>query len=315
MLNKYIPLNLHENIKEYLQVTDEISYIQYAWRRKTVALIGTQKFAISRWWLSKGIEVIQTKPDVFSAKNLREAMKCFIAGSAVIKAINNWMLAAQIIEKGKYGLTDFGLSIYKNDPKLLKSATWWSIHLTLCFSDRGEPYIQFFLKLDSLTKDWISWKQFSERLYSAIEDAAEQSIDSNLEGVKKMFLDDNPLAELGLIELRKERQGSGISVRLGSPKLTDEILIHALALCRFAHFKSRESVDFSILANTGLPNFLCCSKDQLRQLYQRMSQMHEWQGYFSFDHAVDLDSITFKDACDPDKTVLLLLQKGQDTWM
>ena len=315
LLTKYIPVNLHQETKEYLKVISEINCVNYVWRNKTVALIGTQKFAISRWWLSKGIEVIQTKPDIFSTKNLREAMKCFIAGSAVIKAINNWMLASQIIDKGKSGLTNFGLSIYKNDPKLLKSATWWGIHLSLCFSDRGEPYIQFFLKLDSLSKDWIAWKQLSERLYSAIEDAAEQSIDSNLEGVKKMFLGDNPLAELGLIEIRKERQGSGMFVRLGSPRLTDEILIHALAMCRFAHFRSRDSVDFSTLANTGLPNFLCCSKDQLRQHYQRMSQMHEWQTYFSFDRAVDLESITFKDACNPEQTVLLLLQKGEDTWM
>ncbi len=62
-------------------------------------------------------------------------------------------------------------------------------------------------------------------------------------------------------------------------------------------------------------HFLCCSKNEFRQHLQRMTQMHEWQSYFSFDHAVDLDSISFKDGCTPDKTLLLLLQKGQDTWM
>nr|WP_305908046.1 DUF4007 family protein [Methylomarinum sp. Ch1-1]MDP4520850.1 DUF4007 family protein [Methylomarinum sp. Ch1-1] len=187
LLHEYISLNLHNHIKEYLKVTGEVNHVKYTRSKKTVALIGTQKFAISRWWLSKGIEIVQIKPDIFSQRNQREAMKCFIAGSAVIKAINNWMLASRITDKGKYGLTDFGMSISKNDPKLLKSSTWWGIHLSLCFSDRGEPYIQFFLKLDSLTKDWVTWKQFTERLYSSIEDAAEQSINSNLEGVKKCF--------------------------------------------------------------------------------------------------------------------------------
>ena len=43
--------------------------------------------------------------------------------------------------------------------------------------------------------------------------------------------------------------------------------------------------------------------------------MNQWHSYFSFDQAADLDSITFKDACDPNQTVLLLLQKGQDTWL
>ena len=143
----------------------------------------------------------------------------------------------------------------------------------------------------------------------------DSTIDSLLGSVRKMFQGDNPLAELGLIEISKGQNNSGLSVRLGSPILSDEILIHALAMTRFTHFKSRESVDFSTLSSTGIPHFLCCSKDQLRLHLQRMSQMHKWQSYFSFDHAVDLDSITFKDPCTPDKTLLLLLQKGQDTWL
>jgi hypothetical protein len=224
LLSKYFSADVHDDIKAYLLINNEVDCNPYTWRKKSVALIGTQKFAISRWWLSKGIELIQTKPDIFSPKNIREAMQFFIAGSAVIKSINNWMLAAQLIEKGKYGLTDFGFSIFKNDPKLLKSSTWWAIHLSLCFSERGEPYIQLFLKLDPLIKEWILFQQLSERIYSSIQDAATQSIDSNLDGVKKMFVGDTPFAEIGLIEIRKDRQGSGTTVRLGSPRLTDEIV-------------------------------------------------------------------------------------------
>lgn len=289
-----------------------------------MALISNEGEPVTRWWISKGLEVVKTERDIFSKSKMRLARLKFIAGANRLGTIKGWMSSAQLIDNGKspreYELTNFGLAVVDNDPKLVKSSTWWSFHLSLCFSLNSEPYPFFFLGLESITKDWVLWSHLLEKTKNNLLDEAgkeykDSTIESLLSSVRRMFENDNPLAELGLIEIREERQGSGKSVRLGSPKLTDEILIHALAMCRFVHFKSRESVDFSTLANTGLPNFLCCSKDQLRQHYQRMSQMHEWQGYFSFDHAVDLDSITFKDACDPDKTVLLLLQKGQDTWM
>jgi len=314
-LKAYIPEELRGGFCGFLDIHKINNKVQETRKKEKMALLNNYKFAVSRWWLSQGLEIIQTKPDIFAAKNLREAMKFFIAGSAVIKSINAWMVAIQLVDRKKNGLTDFGFSLYKNDPKLLKSATWWSIHLSLCFSDASDPYSHFFLKLDNLTKDWLSWKVFSTRIYSTLDDAAEQSIDSSLDGIKKMFQGDSPLAELGLIEISKGQNNTGSSIRLGAPKLSDEIFIHALALARFSSFKSRDSVSFSELSATGLAHFLCCSKDSLRQNLQRMSQMHEWQTYFSFDYAVDLDSITFKESCDPNKTILFLLQNGQDTWL
>jgi len=283
--------------------------------KERMALLNNYKFAVSRWWLSQGIEIVQIKPDIFAAKNLREAMRFFIAGSAVIKSINAWMVAIQVIDRGKSGLTDFGMSLYENDSKLLKSASWWSIHLSLCFSKASDPYCFFFIKLDNLTKDWVLFNDLAKRIHSVIDGSAEQSIDSSLIGIKTMFQGDNPLAELGLIEINNGTHNSGATIRLGAPLLSDEIFIHALALARFSHFKSRDSISFSELALTGLPNFLCCSKEMLRENLQRMSTMNEWQGYFSFDYAVDLESITFKAACKPSRTLLELLQKGQDTWL
>lgn len=289
-----------------------------------MALISNQGEPVTRWWISKGLEVVKTERDIFSKLKMRSARLKFIAGANRLGTIKGWMSSSQLIENKKspreYELTNYGLAIFDNDSKLVKSTTWWSIHISLCFSPNSEPYPYFFQGLESITKDWILWADLLDKTKNHLIDEEgnqyeDSTIESLLSSVRRMFENDYPLAELGLIDIRKGRQGSGMYIRLGSPRLTDEILIHALAMCRFAHFKSRESVDFSVLAQTGLPNFLCCSKDQLRQHYQRLSQMHQWQSYFSFDRAVDLESITFKDACTPDKTVLLLLQKGQDTWM
>lgn len=289
-----------------------------------MALISNEGEPVTRWWVSKGLEIVKVEKDIFSKSKMRVARLKFIAGSNRLVTIKGWLAAAQLIDNKRspreYELTNFGLAVIDNDPKLLKSSSWWSFHLALCFSKHSEPYPTFFLGLESITKDWILWERLLEKTKNNLVDDSgkgykNSTIDSITGSVRKMFENDNPLAELGLIEIRKGLQESGLSVRLGSPRLTDEILIHALALCRYTYFKSRASVDFPKLADTGLANFLCCSKDQLRQHYFRISQMHEWQTYFSFDHAVDLNSVTFKDACDPNKTILLLLQNGEDTWM
>jgi len=288
-----------------------------------MALIGTQKFAISRWWTGKTIELLKSNRDIFSKARMREVRKELIAGSHVIKSIQGWLQAAQIIKSvktGEYELTDFGFAIYDNDSKLEKSSSWWAIHLGICFSERSEPYSQFFLGLDSVMKDWKSIKELTDKIYVILkEDVARASIESELEGVRRMFQNDRPLAELGLIETRKNRN-EGILIRLGTPKLTDEIIIHALAMMHFYQFKSRSSVDrssvdFSELLKTGLAHYLCCSPEQLRIHLRRMSQNHRWRNYFGFNEAVNIDSISFGDECDPRKTLLELLQKGEDTWL
>jgi flagellar biosynthesis protein FlhB len=97
--------------------------------------------------------------------------------------------------------------------------------------------------------------------------------------------------------------------------LTDEIIAHALAMLRFHVFKSRVGVDFSELIKAGLPNFLCCSPETLRLHLRRMNQTNDWKSFFSFTEAVNLDSISFGDDCEPRKTVLVLLNSGNDTWL
>lgn len=282
-----------------------------------MALIGTQKFAISKWWAGKTIELLKSNRDIFSKAKMRDVRKELIAGSHVIKSIQGWMQAAQVIKSvksGEYELTDFGRAIYNNDPKLEKSSSWWAFHLSICFSKRCEPYNQFFLCLDISAKDWKQYNEVVDKIDVILDGNAKESIESNLEGVRRMFIDDRPLAELGLIETRKNRE-EGILIRLGTPKLTDEIIIHALAMMRFHHYKSRSSIDFSELLSAGLGHFLCCSPEQLRHHLRRLNQNHRWKTHFSFNEAVNLDSISFGDDCNPRKTLLELLQKGEDTWL
>ena len=291
---------------------------------RKMALMSNEGEPVTRWWVSKALEVIKTERDIFTKSKMREARLKFMAGSNRLTTIKGWMVSAGLIENKRsireYELTEFGFALYTNDPSLFKSSTWWAFHLSLCFSEDSEPYPILFLNLETITKDWCDWAQIIKKTQSSLTDLSGKSykvstIESLLSSVRRMFQGDNPLAELGLVEINSGAHNSGATIRLGSPILSDEIFMHALALARFSHFKSRDSISFSELAATGLPNFLCCSKEDLRKNLQRMSSMSEWQRYFGFDYAVDLESITFKDLCVPNGTLLNLLQKGQDTWL
>ncbi len=316
ILNIYFDKTIHADFLQLLESKNNN-------REKRMALMSNEGEPVSRWWVAKGIKTIRTDREIFSSSNMRRARNEFIAGANRLGTIKSWLLAAQLIKNGRntkeHELTDFGFAVLENDPNLEKSSTWWAFHLAICFSFSSEPYLSFFINLDSLSKDWINNKQLSEKILNSLkndkdEAYKESTIESLLGGVRKMFEGDRPLADLGLIETRKNRE-EGILIRLGSPKLTDEIILHALAMSRFHNFKSRSGIDFSELSKIGLHHYLCCSPEQLRHHLRRMNQSHQWQNYFSFNEAVNLDSIAFADDCDPRKTLLLLLQQGKDTWL
>ncbi|MGD7035687.1 DUF4007 family protein [Methylotuvimicrobium buryatense] len=317
ILETYIDPKLHDKVFALLNITEKQCLFEY--RKSPMALIGNQTFSLSRFWTSKTIDLVRKNRNLFSKNNFRETQKALIAGSGVVKGIQGWMQASQLINKikaGEYELTDFARSIYSNDPVLNKSSTWWAIHISICFSERNEPYAAFFQSLDNLSKDWLKWDSLKNRINLVIEDAAKGSLDSNLQGVRGMFQNDRPLADLGLIEIRKNHEDDKqIQVRLGSPKLTDEIIIHALAMLKFHSFKSRSTVDFSEIIKAGFAHFLCCSPEELRQHLRRMNQTNTWKDYFSFTEAVNLDSVSFTERCDPKITLLPLLQYGNDTWL
>lgn len=288
-----------------------------------MALISNEGEPVSRWWISKTIDIIKTDREIFSGNNMRRARLELIAGKNRLTTIKGWMIAGQIIKNGRSNkeleLTVFGLAIHRYDHALEKSSTWWAFHLATCFSTVSEPYPSFFLNLDNLSKDWISWTQLLEKTQNTLkqdngEPYKDSTMDSLLGSVRRMFVEDRPLAEIGLIETRKNRE-QGISIRLGTPTLTDEIILHALAMMRFSHYKSTPTVDFSELTKNGLGHFLCCSPTELREHLRRMKQSNKWHAYFNFNEQVNLDSVSFAEHCLPDKTLLLLLQEGQDTWL
>jgi hypothetical protein len=318
ILEKYIDKNFHAD----LQLTDVKNNSNNGVKR--MALMNNQGEPVSRWWITKGIKTIKIDREIFHSANMRRARCEFIAGDNRLKTIKSWLLASQLIKNGRnsreHELTDFGFSILDNDANLEKSSTWWAFHLATCFSTISEPYPNFFLQLNLISKDWINSKQLFSKVQNNLKnDSGDSYKDSTLESlissVRRMFQDDRPLENLGLIEIRKDDEDKQIYIRLGSPKLTDQIIIHALAMMRLHCYKMRSGIDFSEIIKTGLAHFLCCSPEELRKHLWRMEQSNNWKNYFSFTKAVNLESLSFTEHCDPRETILLLLQSGEDTWL
>jgi hypothetical protein len=283
-----------------------------------MALINNQKFGITKWWLNCALETIQYDREIFRSSKAREAQKKFIAGSSVLKALKEWLLAAQIIqsasERGQYELTKFGRTIKQNDKNLENSSTWWAFHLSICFSERKEPYVSFFIALDNIGKSWVSLdsikNQAAERLS---RQSAEESVNSSLTGIVSMFDKDQPLADLGLVDvLQSDRQKS---FRLGSPKINDEVFLHGLAMARTNLFATRTTVEFSELIKNNVHTYLCLSPEEFRKSLRSISRKDEWQKYFSFTEAVNLNSVFFSEHLKSTDTLLILLQNAKDSWL
>ena len=77
-------------------------------------------FFIRKGWLSKGMKAVQTKPDVFVAKD-ENPMDVLGIGSNMVKALRYWLVATNLTEEAIQNkkriqkFTDFGTQVYKND--------------------------------------------------------------------------------------------------------------------------------------------------------------------------------------------------------
>lgn len=276
----------------------------------------------SSWRMAKAIQVIQTKPSIFSAKNLREARLEFIAGTSRLETLEGWLLGAGILRRdngkraAEYFLSHFGHALAKNDPELRQSNTWLAIHLYLCFSNRSDPYSAIFKILNSNFKQWMVWNDVLLKigLLEAFKDNKSTTIESVGSGIRRMFEGDSPLAEIGIITVRNKFTNKEIWLQLGSPKLNDEAILHALALARENLFPTRQTIDFSELIKQDINSYLCLSQDDFRVNIRRLCHSDKWNDYFSFTETANLNSIHFGESIKTSNTMLMLLQSDTDMW-
>jgi hypothetical protein len=287
-----------------------------------MTLLNNQGEPVSIWWIRKSMKLIQLKPDIFSRSKLREARIELIAGTNRLDTIEGWLLAANMVEKNKkknteYYLTHFGMAIYKNDPDLQKSSSWWAIHLNLCFSDKSDPYAYLFKILGSNFKGWMLWKDILDKLkqFDEFRDNKDSSLESVASGIRRMFVKDRPLAGIGMLNVRKQSSPPETWLQLGSPAVADEVIVHGLAVVREKKFSTRPDIRFTDLAQTDIHAYLCLSPDELRLRLRDISRNQKWHNHFRFVEAVELNTITFLDDLKSINTILTLTQESKNLWL
>jgi hypothetical protein len=283
--------------------------------------IDTQTFALSRWWAQAALASVRTNSSLFTSANLRTARRELIAGANQLKAIKNWLFAAQLIEQAdkKYIVSRYGLCFLQNDREFRKSSSWWAFHLLVCFGKDPFPYDAFFLSLNPDVRQFSSFSQISKSISEQNTDAAANSIATYMEGILKMFRDDGPLMGLGLVEQKKEKTiaeevSTEIYWRVGQASVPDSAILLAIALARSKHFAVRPSIDFGELLSIGAGHFLTLSQDQLRHRLRQLSSNDRWKSEIKFDDVANITSITFGQRFNPERMLIILMQDGVDSW-
>jgi hypothetical protein len=280
-----------------------------------LSLINNQTFPFNKWWFHTAISLVDVNPSCFSSQNTAQTMAVMIAGSNVVKAIQEWLIASGIVEsapKQTHRLTNFGKAIHSYDSKLENSGTWWAIHFALAFSQKADTYSQYFFEFDCQNRPEIILKELEKSIIESFEaTSAVASIEKSFQGVNKLFDKHYPFSELGLIE----KSGDGSIVRIGAPELTSDIIIHALIMVKYQFFPSRESMAFTLFCEeSNIHKFLCISIQELRKHVIKLSQSTEYGKLLSFQTSIDIESLSFHDDLVPHKTMLRLIQTKEETW-
>lgn len=92
-------------------------------------------FFIRKGWLSKGMKYVQSKPDVFIAKD-ENPMDVLGIGANMVKALRYWLQAVGLTtepNKGKrtQSFTPFGQSVYEHDRYIEEMGTLYLLHYKL----------------------------------------------------------------------------------------------------------------------------------------------------------------------------------------
>ena len=81
--------------------------------------LDTQKFGITRHWLSAALQLLTSEADIFTSARMRHARKAFLAGKNQLDAIKNWLANAGVIEtgRGRAEVTEMGRLMAAKDDR------------------------------------------------------------------------------------------------------------------------------------------------------------------------------------------------------
>ena len=186
-------------------------------------------FFIRKGWLSKGMERIVAKPDLFIDKN-ENPMDVLGIGSNMVKALRYWLQAVDLTEEATKGkrvqkLTAFGKMVYANDPYIEELGTLYLLQYKLAKQDEDATAWYYFF--NEFTMSEFTKEEFVQSIQNYIlmkEDASPVAIrslnddfaciintylpryKSNPDKVSPENNIDCPFGEIGLVDIANKKK-------------------------------------------------------------------------------------------------------------
>ena len=180
-----------------------------------IRLQGHEKFALRDGWLTKGLSIIDKRPDAFLGS---EGPDLFGIGNNMVKSLRYWMKAFKLIEENPgvgAKLSELGKIILQNDVYLEKNFTLWILHSQIAknIADATTWYM-FFNKCNviDMEKDEIEkilYREISQ--YVMGQPFSENSLKNDVDVLLNMYSKNkvnndpedksqSPFANLGLVK-------------------------------------------------------------------------------------------------------------------
>lgn len=186
-------------------------------------------FFIRKGWLSKGMERIVEKPDLFVDKN-ENPMDILGIGSNMVKALRYWLQAVGLTQEPNKGrrsqtLTDFGQLVYKNDRYIEELGTLYLLQYKLASQkEEATAWYYFFneFSMSEFTREEFVWSLQNYILMSEdASDVAIRSLNEDFACIINTYLPryksnpgkvsaenniDCPFGELGLVDIANKKR-------------------------------------------------------------------------------------------------------------
>ncbi len=180
-----------------------------------IRLQGHEKFALRDGWLTKGLSIIDKRPDAFLGS---EGPDLFGIGNNMVKSLRYWMKAFKLIEENPgvgAKISELGKIILQNDVYLEKKFTLWILHSQIAknIADATTWYM-FFNKCNviDMEKDEIEkilYREISQ--YVMGQPFSENSLKNDVDVLLNMYSKNkvnsdpedksqSPFANLGLVK-------------------------------------------------------------------------------------------------------------------
>jgi hypothetical protein len=265
--------------------------------------LDTQKFGISRYWLSVAMAEVPNRADIFSTAQLRFARKSFLAGKNQLQAIRSWLTNANIIKaEGRQNeLTGIGKLMAAKDRRAVSAWTWWLFHLHLAANVEAFPYSTFFTHFDVDSTSWITPNEavqaMTKLLAGSSDPIEESSVDSYFQGVEASLRPGSPLYGLGLVERRDDgSNGPRLRRRVVKPPLV--VMAYAAMLFQRRFFPTQATIEMRVLLQKGLAKALGVRDADVREGLLNLNQDTGLSRVIQYKQTVNLDSVQFIESTD-----------------